>query len=249
MEKMASRVLEHEVAICQVLGGDRKYSYLIPTWQDVDFLQSLKAALESLADFTDMLFGEERVTLSTLNTVLQILKTKVLSLEDDDTTLTKDIKSTVLTYLENKYSDSVVSDTLNMSSYFDPRFMVDYIDENDLEDVREMVLKEGEEMRDLMDTNAFQLHVPTQSESGAETLPAKRRKLGSWLKEAAEQDQSTSHSIKDEMKRYEKMPKPDADSNPLKWWKQYAFNVTRVIIVSQEVPVHMCLTFLLWKSV
>ena len=76
-----------------------------------------------------------------------------------------------------------------MSSYFYPRFMVDYIDENDLEDVREKMLKESEEMRDLMDTNASQLHVPTQSESGVETLPAKWRKLGSWLKEAAEQGQ------------------------------------------------------------
>lgn len=58
---MISRILEQQSAICQVLSADRKCSHLIPSWQDLDVLESLKAALGSLADFTDMLSGEERV--------------------------------------------------------------------------------------------------------------------------------------------------------------------------------------------
>ena len=60
MQKMKSRVLEQQKAIYVVLNDDRKYRHLIPSWQDVDVLESLEAALGPLADFTDMLSAEIR---------------------------------------------------------------------------------------------------------------------------------------------------------------------------------------------
>ena len=33
-------------------------SHLVPTWQDLDVLESLNAALNPLSDFTDMLSAE-----------------------------------------------------------------------------------------------------------------------------------------------------------------------------------------------
>ena len=102
---MVGRILEQEKAIGQVVGTDCKTCHLVPTWQDIDVLQSVHSAVKNLADFTDMLSGEGRVTLSSLRAVLRILKSKVLVESSEDTTLTKDIKRRILTYLEGKYSN------------------------------------------------------------------------------------------------------------------------------------------------
>ena len=78
---MVERILEQEPAIRQVLGPDRKCSHLIPTWQDVEVLQSIHVVLSPLADFTDMLSGEERVTASAIKPLLNVLTNKVLLLQ------------------------------------------------------------------------------------------------------------------------------------------------------------------------
>ena len=104
-EKMVSRILEQHQAIWQVLSGDRKVLHLIPLWQDIEVLESVKAAIGPLADCMDMLSGEECVTLSALNAVLHILRTDVLAVSSNDTMLTCDIKSRILAYIAKKYSD------------------------------------------------------------------------------------------------------------------------------------------------
>ena len=60
--KMIDRILEQEACIRQVLVVDRKNAHLIPTWQDLEVLESMKAALGQLDDFTDMLSGEQKVS-------------------------------------------------------------------------------------------------------------------------------------------------------------------------------------------
>ena len=56
-------------------------------------LESVQAAIGPLANFTDMLSGEEQVTLSAVRAVLHILMTEVLADSSGDTTLTSDMKS------------------------------------------------------------------------------------------------------------------------------------------------------------
>ena len=58
--KMIDRVVEQEACIRQVLTVDYKYAHFIPTWQNLDVLESMKAALGQLDDFTDMLSGEQK---------------------------------------------------------------------------------------------------------------------------------------------------------------------------------------------
>ena len=55
--KVMSRTLEQEPAIRRVLAHDRKASHLVPSWQDVDVLESVVKALEPVSAFTDMLSG------------------------------------------------------------------------------------------------------------------------------------------------------------------------------------------------
>ena len=42
---MIERILEQQEAIRVVLGQDRKTSHLVPTWQDLDVLQSVLKAV------------------------------------------------------------------------------------------------------------------------------------------------------------------------------------------------------------
>ena len=66
---IVDRVVEEEACIQQMLTIDRKYAHLIPTWQDLDVLETTKAALGQLDDFTDMLSGEQKVTVSAIKPV------------------------------------------------------------------------------------------------------------------------------------------------------------------------------------
>ena len=64
---------------------DRKYRHLVPTWQDLDVLESLDETLGALSDFTDMLSTENFVTVSAVLPVIHhILNKEVLSIGDDD---------------------------------------------------------------------------------------------------------------------------------------------------------------------
>ena len=65
----------------------------------------MQAAVGTLADFTDMLSGEQLVTVSSIKPVLHVLKRNILAEARSDTHLTADIKSRILQYIEGKYSD------------------------------------------------------------------------------------------------------------------------------------------------
>ena len=66
---MVSRILEQIQAIHVVLSADRKYSHLLPTWQDTEVLEAINFVLSSLDDLTDFLFGEDYVC---INLIYQI---------------------------------------------------------------------------------------------------------------------------------------------------------------------------------
>ena len=89
---MISRVLEQEKALRQVLSVDRKTAHLVPTWQELEVLESINKALAPLADFTDILSGEKYVTFSALVPLLKHITDGILCEDEEDTTLTVDIK-------------------------------------------------------------------------------------------------------------------------------------------------------------
>ena len=74
MEAMVTRLLEQEVAVRAVLSEDRKTSHLIPSWQDIDVLESISKALSPISELTDFLSGENHVTVSAIVPVLHNLK-------------------------------------------------------------------------------------------------------------------------------------------------------------------------------
>ena len=122
MAKMVSRILEQEEAICVVLSADRKTTHLVPKWQDVDVLQSIHQALSPLSSLTDMLSGEEYVTVSAVLPMLKLIDDKLLMEEDSDTQITKDIKWRIKHDLHSRYTDSEnVMEILKVAT-FHPHF-------------------------------------------------------------------------------------------------------------------------------
>ena len=223
-------MLEQEKSIRKVLSEDCKTSHLIPTWQDIDVLESTQAALGPLADFTDMLSAENFMTMSAIQPVLHVLWSDVLMETENDTQLTKDSKVHILTYLDPKYSDPDVSGMLNVSCFLGPRFTYEYISTGvEVATVKERLALEGVEMLELAaEPTATPTHSSIEQQQSNSEPPSKKRKLGSWLKASKQQQYMTSTpkspetSIKEEIEWYSTITKPDAESNPLDWWKLQA---------------------------
>ena len=188
-------------------------------------LESVKAAIGPLADFTDMLSGEECVTLSALNAVLHILRADVLAVSSNDTILTCDLKSRILAYLEEKYSNSDTRKLPNVCSFLDPRFVSEYIDNSDVDIIKERLANEGLEflvpILGQLPNTADTEDIPEEAEPSA-----KRMKLGSWLKKVKQASSTASQASQPhrprerlvrEIERYEAVMRPDSDS--IKWWR------------------------------
>ena len=91
LQKMIARVLEQQKGLRQVLSVDRKTAHLVPTWQNLEVLESINKALAPLADCTDILSGEKYFTFSALIPLLKHITDDVLCDDEEDTTLTTDI--------------------------------------------------------------------------------------------------------------------------------------------------------------
>ena len=89
-----------------VLSADQKVSHLVPSWQDMEVLQSINGALSPLSSLTDILSGETYVTVSSVIPMLQLIEASILKEKESDTQLTKDIKMRVITDLQSRYSAS-----------------------------------------------------------------------------------------------------------------------------------------------
>ncbi|KAJ4941785.1 hypothetical protein JOQ06_011659 [Pogonophryne albipinna] len=141
-QRMIERFLEQEKALVRVLGSDKKSRHLVPTWQDLDVLESINKAVKPLQEFNDALSGASHVSVSYIKPVLHLFKTSLLQPEEEDAELTKTIKGKIMRYLDDKYSDPVKDELLDMSSLVDPRFRTTYIDPDKVEPVKKRAVAE-----------------------------------------------------------------------------------------------------------
>lgn len=253
---MIGRILEQKDSIRQVLRADAKTRHLSPTWQDIDVLESLEAALGALDTFTDALSGENCITVSAINAVLHIMKNDVLSESSSDTQLTADVKKHVLAYMEDKYEPDKVKSLLNIASFLDPRFCTSYIDNKD--DVIDKITDEGVDILFQIEDAQSRSCSSTSTTEGSsdnsenqQSPAAKKRKLGSWLKGAASQpsqDDPTQPTVTlrtpldkvtHEISQYEFAPRADPDSNPLLWWKVHG---SEYFVLSKLAKKYLCVT-------
>lgn len=141
-QKMIARVLEQQKPISQVLAADKHTRHLVPHWQDIEVWESMNEALGPLVDFTDSLSGESYVTVSYVKPVLKLFRSQHLHVSEGDTPLTKEMKTKIMEYLDEKYADPDTDDMLDMATLVDPRFKMEYIKQDKVEAIKTRAVSE-----------------------------------------------------------------------------------------------------------
>ncbi|XP_024139828.2 zinc finger BED domain-containing protein 1, partial [Oryzias melastigma] len=242
---MMERILEQEKALSEVLKIDKKTKHLALSWQDLDVMEPLKKALGPLRDFTDAFSGEDYVSVSYVKPVLHLLQNNLLKAEDNDSELSKKIKSTVNDYLMEKYSDPATDALLDMESLVDPRFKTQYIDAAKRIEIEERAVTE---LHSLSPEPESPQPSTSMAKSGSFTNPPKKVKhsLGSFLKAASaapstsveREAPSVKELVEKELHSYLALPNIDSEVNPLEWWKVHKVNFPRV---SQLALKYLCI--------
>ena len=241
---MVRRLLEQEEAIRVVLSFDRKFAHLVPTWQDIDVLESLSKALSPVADLTDFLSGEKHISISSVLPVLYNLTTKVLVKQDNDTELTKTIKKKIIESLNARYTDSKVKELLEVSTFLDPQFKSDYTETESETVLIELVSKYVEE-QELTNTLSSDTSNTQDFEEQPEP-PPKKRKLLMFLQKTSSNESNqipsstTTSLIEKEIESYLHCPKLaiDSDTSVLEWWK---INSTNYPNLSRLAKKYLCI--------
>lgn len=223
---MIARVLEQRKAITQVLSEDKKFRHFVPSWADLDILEAVSKALSPLMEFTDALSGEEYVTISFVKPVLHILNSRVLAEEEDDVELTKTIKTSILRYLKEKYSDPITEELLDTASFVDPRFKATYISAHNVPTIQEKVKTEMEKMSEAEVCRESQITETAEPTTSSAVGKKQKRSLGSFFKgseaiPSATPTLSLQQSLEAEMSSYLVSPMLDSEANPLDWWRKH----------------------------
>lgn len=228
MQSMIGRILEQENAIRLVLSSDRKASHLVLSWQDIDVLQAINDALSPLAEFTDVMSGEDYVTVSAVLPIINLLKVSILKQNDSDKTLTNDLRSRILDDLLKRNTDPAVACLSELASFLDPRFKDKFM--TDIDNMHDTVTTEAVTLLGEVDgSSATRTNSPILSASAPDCPPpAKKRLLGSLLKSkdtvVPELSGTIAHTapedkIKKEISMYLGNTTLDEEEDPLKWWR------------------------------
>ncbi len=244
-QMMIQRVLEQEKALSQVLKADRKTKHLVPTWQDTDVLESISRTLGPLLEFTDVLSGEDYVSVSYIKPVLHLFNNTVLAAADDDTELTKEgHEKSHPRVLKREVLRPKTVDLLDMASLVDPRFKDAYIADDRQELIKTRAVAE---ILSLLEVQAATVREPlphTSTEAaavGAEAAVERqskkvKRSLGSFFKKASDGTAALTdrEAIEVELKSYLQTMQVDGETDPLDWWRLHQANFPRVARLAQK---------------
>ncbi|XP_061584717.1 E3 SUMO-protein ligase ZBED1-like [Cololabis saira] len=229
-QAMIQRVLEQLPAISHVLSSDRKARHLIPTWQDVEVLEAINNALSPLTDFTDALSGEQYVSVSSVKPVLHLFETSVVAMQEDDSDLTRSIKSKILGYLQEKYSHPNTQELLDMATSLDPRFKMEYISEDNKTTVKARLTRE------MTDDIPSVTQTPPSTTPPAAPMKKSRKTLGSFLKAAkgSEAPSQPEQDVASELLSYLLSSKIDSEADPLVWWKEHKGEFPKLSVLARK---------------
>ena len=160
-------------------------------------MESLNKALAPLADLTDIISGEDYVTVSYVRSLLHHIYTEALAMRSDYTRLTKHIKEKIKSCLTEKYFENAEAMMLlDKVTMLDPRLKANYICVSHLTTVKDEIIAEALNEEEVLNKSR-----PKEAASlGSESSLIPRQKISC------------------EMERYLQAPQLDADDDPLLWW-------------------------------
>ena len=147
---------------------------------------------------TDALSGEKQVTVSAVLPVMKHVKSK-LSPVSSDCRLAKEMKQVIWNDLETRYTDPEVSDILDISSFLDPRFKDQHL-QNKEETVSSITQEctdhyENESTHDRSRESTVRLSTEPEDSAVNNPPPAERLKgLAAVLKHIEQEESDTAHS-------------------------------------------------------
>ena len=223
--KMMSRILEQQQAICRVLAEDRKYWCRMPNDNEFSTMESVVAVLEPLYTFTDALSGEKCVTISAVRPLLKHILEKLLDPLPTDSCFVKEIKEVISDKLQSQYIFQELSDLLDISSCFDPRFQVHYVVNKD--STVQRIKSEALEIAGTI-TDASLNSDNCEASSATPPVTKKVKGLAGILKKVVQGETSISsgafvlndaEKVEKEVNHYLDLPCADPESDPLHWWR------------------------------
>ncbi|XP_060774010.1 zinc finger BED domain-containing protein 4-like [Neoarius graeffei] len=221
-QQMVERILEQAQAIKRVLAEDKSRRPLPQlTWQDISVLESVNKALKPVADFTDILSGENYITVSSLVPMLGHLES-VLEKCDDDSELTANLKRVVLEQMERRYDDTIQR-MLRKATLLDPRYRGDHMSPQALRCTKCELIEEvvAEIIHSSATPGPAQGGEEETGESAAAVPKNKKASLGSLLgkRGARESTLTDEQRAEAEMAIYLQESAIDGEEDPLIWWK------------------------------
>ncbi|XP_071845740.1 E3 SUMO-protein ligase ZBED1-like [Apostichopus japonicus] len=241
---MIKRLLDHDEAVRRVLAMDPKTSHLLPTWQDMDVLKSICSALEQVSKFTDMISGENHVTISSVIPTLALFDAEIFAAKEGDTQLTKDMKRRMLEDFRSRYEGKDSTTLLKTACFLDPRFKIDYLDDDEVEEAKNCIIAEctGNMVKKVK--NPFILsEVPGESSEGE--CHQGKRKFGDLLQKAKKRGQvggvggqsadlNNDEKIKKEIGTYLATESIQWEADPLEWWKGEAVKLPWLALLAKK---------------
>ena len=113
---MVSLIVAQQQAIRAVLAEERKNWHRMATDAEFSVLEGSVQVLKPLSYLTDALSGEKQVTASAVLPVMKHVESK-LSVASTDSQLANEMKQTIWNDLEARYSDTEVSEMLEVASF------------------------------------------------------------------------------------------------------------------------------------
>ena len=160
---------------------------------------------------------------------------------DADTSLTCDIRRRVMVSLMRRYRDAKVNELLDVATFLDPRFKLDFTPEQDVANVRARLQEEAEVM---LDDNAESSEEQGQEDphpSEEEPPPRKKRKLEEILQKdkGAQPTEDRATRVSKEIDRYLQAPHQESTEDPLEWWKANAISYPALSRLSKK---YLCIS-------
>ena len=161
--------------------------------------------------------------------IVQLIKTSLLKEGENDTQLTKSIKHKVIDDLQSRYTfTGNVMEILEAAMLLDPRFKTKYLEDDELENVKERIMEEAIHIDITPTVPVPEGREPPSSSAGP---PLKKQKsLGTLFKDHEIYDQladdvmpiiSKDQQISNEIQTYIGAARLDFEQNPLLWWKTH----------------------------
>jgi hypothetical protein len=241
--KMLKRVKELMPATNHILMDDNKNRDLTINWQEAEIIDRIISSLEGFQQLTDMLSGDENVTISSVIPLLRHIFT-LCETTDDQSPMEKDIKVAIKNYFETRLSANPVHKNdkklmmwLRVAEIMDPRYLkISTVDDTpaqlwlcwpSLDEVKESILSKAEEIiKARSDSEAYPMFSSSNS-------PLKKKQKSSLVGLLMSQNSTRPNegramppepTVRERLQReLDFYLRLDADENQcvLDWWKTH----------------------------